>query len=419
MDSRVPGFYRHDRAERISIVRDRCDLSTEAVAAIQGEGTRVADRLSENVLGTLDVPLSVATNFVIDGEDYFVPMATEESSVVAAASHGAKMARPGGFETSVSEPHMIGQVQVVDVPDPHAARARVLERRDEIRETANDLGILVDHGGGCRDVTARAIATPRGGMVIVHLIVDVRDAMGANAVNAMAEAVAPVVEEITGGEVSLRVLSNLADRRMARARCRIAPDDLEHDESDLSGEEVRDRIVDAWAFADGDPYRAATHNKGIMNAIDALALATMNDWRALEAGAHAYAASDGYGPLTTFEVDEEGFLTCAIELPVQVGTVGGATRTHPMAEAAMEILGVDSEDEFARVFAALGLAENLASPRALTGEGIQRGHMKLHAENVAAQADAPEDLIDEVAARMVAEEDVRESRARELLDELA
>ncbi|WP_435346084.1 hydroxymethylglutaryl-CoA reductase, degradative [Haloarchaeobius sp. HRN-SO-5] len=420
MDSRIPGFYDEDRETRTATVAERCGLADDAVEALEtGGDVELADRLSENVVGRIGYPLSVATNFVVDGADVLVPMAIEESSVVAAASHGAKLAREaGGFETDVSGPYMLGQIQAVDVADPHAARGRVLDAREDVRALANDQGVLVSHGGGCDDVTARVVDTPTGEQVVVHLVVDVCDAMGANAVNTMTEAVAPLVEDLTGGEVSLRVLSNLADRRLARARCRVAPADLDHDETDRSGEQVRDHIVDAWAFAAGDPYRAATHNKGVMNGVDAVALATGNDWRAIEAGAHAYAARDGYGPLSTFEVDADGYLSCSIELPMQVGTVGGTTSSHPTASAAMEVLDVESADDLAGVFAAVGLAENLASLRALVSEGIQTGHMKLHAKNVAAQAGAPDDLVDEVAARLVAEEDVRAGRARDLVEEL-
>jgi hydroxymethylglutaryl-CoA reductase len=309
-------------------------------------------------------------------------------------------------------------VQLRGVADPQAAVARVYERREAIRETANDQGVLVSHGGGCREVTARAVDTPRGEMVVVHLVVDVRDAMGANAVNTMAEAVAPQIEDLTGGEAVLRILSNHADRRIARARCTIQPETLAREDSEYTGAEVRDRIVDAWALAAGDPYRAATHNKGVLNGMDALATATMNDWRAIEAGAHAYAARDGYGPLSTYEVAEDGALSCRIAVPVQVGTVGGATRAHPTARAAMEILDVDAASDLAGVFAAVGLAENLASMRALADEGIQAGHMRLHAKNVARDAGADDDLVEEVAARMVAEDDVRAGRARELVAEL-
>jgi hydroxymethylglutaryl-CoA reductase len=427
MNSRIPEFYARDRSDRLATVADRCGLDGDAVDALDtdDEMAETVDGLSENVVGSVSYPLSVATNFVVDGEDVLVPMAVEESSVVAAASKGALLARPsGGFATDTDGPYMIGQVQVADVADPTAARQRVLERADEIAAVANDQGVLVSHGGGCEDVTARVVDTPAGEVVVVHLLVDVCDAMGANAVNTMCEAVTPVVADATGGRVSLRVLSNLADCRLARARCRVDPDALVDSEGDSDGasgpdgETVRDRIVEAWAFAAGDPHRAATHNKGVMNAVDALAVATCNDWRALEAGAHAYAARDGYGPLTTYEVGDGGDLICSIELPVQVGTVGGATAVHPAGRAAMDVLGVEGAAEFAGVVAALGLAENLASLRALVDEGIQAGHMKLHAENVARQAGAPDELVEAVAARMVAEEAVRESRARELVAEI-
>lgn len=418
MNSRIPEFYEEPPERRLEIIASRCSLSMEASDALQeGPDTELMDSLSENVVGSISLPLSVATNFIIDGENVLVPMAVEESSVVAAASYGAKLARDtGGFSTSTSGPYMLGQIQIRNVGDPHSAKTRVLERVDEIKSVANDQGVLVSHGGGCEDVRARVVDTPRGHMVVVHLVVNVQDAMGANAVNTMAEAVAPLAEEATGGDAVLRVLSNLADQRVARAHCTITPESLNRKQSSLSGEEVRDRIVDAWALAAGDPFRAATHNKGILNGMDAVAVATMNDWRAIEAGAHAFAANDGYGPLSTFEIDTEGNLSCSIEVPVQVGTVGGATRAHPTASAAMEILDVESSNELASIFAAVGLAENIASMRALADEGIQTGHMKLHAKNIAHEAGAPDELIDEIAARMVAEDDIRVGRARELAD---
>lgn len=421
MDSRIPGFYNEDRGDRLSEVAERSGLDEAAVDALRPADAEMGDTLdglSENVIGSVSLPVGVATNFTVDGVDRLIPMATEESSVVAAASKGARMARgTGGFETETAGPYMLGQVQVLDVADPESARARVVDRADEIRDLANDQGVLVSHGGGCEDVTARVVETPTGRMVVVHLLVNTRDAMGANAVNTMCEGVAPLVADVTGGTASLRVLSNLADCRLARARCRIDPEALVDADDDRTGAEVRDRIVDAWAFAAGDRYRAATHNKGIMNAVDALALATGNDWRALEAGAHAYAARDGYQPLSSYEVGPDGDLVCTIELPVQAGTVGGATAVHPAAAAAMDVLGVDSATGLAGVFAAVGLAENLASLRALVSEGIQAGHMRLHAENVARQAGVSGDSVEEIAARMVAEGDVRESRARELVDE--
>jgi hydroxymethylglutaryl-CoA reductase len=423
MDSRIEGFYKASPEDRLAEIADRADLSAESREALAGVGLDLAtaDQVSENVVGTVEYPLSVATNFVVNGEDVLVPMAIEETSVVAAASYGALMARrTGGFDASVSGPVMLAQIQATEVSDPHAAKVRILERADELVDLANEQDpVLVDHGGGCRHVEVRVVDTARGQMVVTHLVVDVRDAMGGNAVNTMAEALAPEIEELTGGEVQLRILSNLADRRLARASCRIPPEELETDETDLSGEAVRDRIVDAWAFADADPYRAATHNKGIMNGVDAVATATFNDWRAIEAGAHAYAAQDGYGPLTNYEVDDDGYLACSIEIPMQVGTIGGATALHDGAGAAMELLDVESAEELAGVVAAVGLAQNYAGLRALVSEGIQTGHMRLHAKNLAVQAGAPEQLVDEIADRMVVEDAIRQDCAEELLDELA
>ncbi|SFK67409.1 3-hydroxy-3-methylglutaryl-coenzyme A reductase [Halogranum rubrum] len=422
MDSRITDFYKQPPTERLDTIAERADLSEEATSALEAIGltTTNADNVSENVIGTIEYPLSVATNFVIDGADKLVPMAIEETSVVAAASYGALMAREtGGFETNVSGPIMISQIQATNVADPHAAKVRILNKRDELIALANEQDpVLVEHGGGCEDIEVRVIDTPTGQMVITQLVVDVRDAMGGNAVNTMAEALAPEIEQLTDGTVSLRILSNLADRRLARARCRLDPTVLAADEDDLAGSEVRDRIVDAWAFAAGDPYRAATHNKGIMNGIDAVATATFNDWRAIEAGAHAYAAQGGYGPLTHYEVDDEGYLACSIEIPMQVGTIGGATSLHPTAQASMELLDVNSADELAGVMAAVGLAQNYAGLRALVSEGIQAGHMSLHAKNIAIQAGVPEDLVEEVAAQMVAEEAIRQDRAEAIANEL-
>jgi hydroxymethylglutaryl-CoA reductase len=422
MNSRITGFYKQPPEERLQTITDRADLSDDAKSALNKVGLSInaADNVSENVIGTIEYPLSVATNFVIDGSDKLVPMAVEETSVVAAASYGALMAREtGGFETNVSGPIMLSQIQATNVADPYAAKVRVLNEKETLLELANEQDpVLVEHGGGCEDIEVRVIDTPTGQMVITHLVVDVRDAMGGNAVNTMAEALAPEIERLTGGDVSLRILSNLADRRLARARCRLDPAMLTSSDVDLTGPEVRDRIVDAWAFAAGDPYRAATHNKGIMNGIDAVATATFNDWRAIEAGAHAYAAQGGYGPLTSYEVDDEGYLACSIEIPMQVGTIGGATTLHPTAKAAMELLDVDSADELAGVMAAVGLAQNYAGLRALVSEGIQSGHMSLHAKNIAIQAGVPEELVEEVAAQMVAEEAIRQDRAEAIADEL-
>ncbi len=422
MDSRISGFYKLPVDDRRAEIADRADLSEDAVAAIGGTGLteELADTVSENVIGTIEYPISVATNFRIDGEDRLIPMAIEETSVVAAASYAARMARvQGGFETEVEPPRMIAQIQAVDVTDPEAARLRILKEKERLQELADEQDpTLVKFGGGCEDIEVRVVDTPTGSMVVTHLIVNVQDAMGGNAVNTMAEALAPEIEDLTGGDVEMRILSNLADRRLARATCTIPPEELADEESEFTGEEVRDRIVDAWAFAMGDPYRAATHNKGIMNGIDAVTTATYNDWRAMEAGAHAYAAQDGYDSLTSYEVDAEGNLACTIELPIQVGTVGGATGLQPVAQAAMEILDVDSAPEMAGVLASVGLAQNLAALRALVSEGIQQGHMRLHAQNIAIQAGAEGDLIDRVAEQMIEADAIGQTEAEEILASL-
>jgi hydroxymethylglutaryl-CoA reductase len=296
---------------------------------------------------------------------------------------------------------------------------RILQDKERLKELADEQDpTLVKFGGGCEEIAVRVIDTPRGQMVVTHLIVNVQDAMGGNAVNTMAEALAPEIEALTGGDVEMRILSNLADHRLARATCTVPPEELADEDSEFTGEAVRDRIVDAWAFAAADPYRGATHNKGIMNGIDAVTTATFNDWRAIEAGAHAYAAQGGYDSLTSYEVDAEGNLACSIEIPIQVGTVGGATGLQPVAQAAMEILDVDSAEEMAGVLASVGLAQNLAALRALVSEGIQQGHMSLHAQNLAIQAGAEGDQIDEVARRMVEAGDIGQAQAEQLLEEL-
>lgn len=370
-----------------------------------------ADRMIENVIGATHVPLGVATNFLVNDKDYLIPMAIEEPSVVAAASNAAKMVRKkGGFATESTDPVMIGQVQAIDVPDPSKARMDILGAREEILEKANSCDpILVKYGGGAMDLDTKVLDTSVGPMVITELHVDVRDAMGANAVNTMAEAITPIVERITGGKVLLRIISNLATKRLARARCTVAKEEV-------GGDSVVDGIVKAYAFAMADPYRCATHNKGVMNGIVAVALATGQDTRALEAGAHAYAARSGhYSPLTSWSKNEEGDLVGSIELPLAVGTVGGITRVHPIAKVALKILGVSTAQELAEVMAAVGLAQNLAALRALVAEGIQAGHMRLHARNVAIMAGASGALIDEVAERMVKERVIRVDRAAEIL----
>jgi len=413
--SQISGFYKLSVKERAQIVKDFAGLTDEEMAILQSTGSLsldLADRMIENVVGAIPFPLGIAVNFLINGRDYLIPMAIEEPSVVAAASYAAKMAREkGGFFTSSTEPIMIGQVQAVDVPDPYGARMAVLAAKEEILKRANEQDpMLVSVGGGAKDLKAKVLQTATGPMVITELLVDCRDAMGANAVNTMAEAVAPMIERITHGRVYLRIISNLATERLARAWTVIVKEAV-------GGEEVVDGIVEAYAFAAADPYRAATHNKGILNGIIALALATCNDHRALEAGAHAYAARSGhYGPLTVWEKNKDGDLVGSVELPMAVGIVGGATRVHPVAKIALKILGVKSARELGEVMAAVGLAQNLGALRALAHEGIQRGHMSLHARNVAIMAGATGDLIDLIVERMVEERKVRLDRAKELLE---
>jgi len=399
-------------------------LTDEEAAILQGsEGLDVsqADRMSENVVGTFGLPLGIAVNFRVNRRDYLVPMAIEEPSVVAAASHAAKLVRAaGGFVAEASSSLMIGQIQVLGLDDLPASRARLLAGRERLLAVANEQDpVLVGLGGGARDLEARIVPeTPAGPMLVVHLIYDCRDAMGANAVNTAVEALAPLVEEITGGQALLRILSNLADRRLARARAVMPSEVLALD--GFEGQEVAKRIVDAYALAAVDPYRAATHNKGIMNGIDAVLIATGNDWRAVEAGAHAYAARSGlYQSLSTWDIDSDGSLVGTLELPMAVGIVGGATKAHPGARVALKVMGVRTAQELAQVIVSVGLAQNLAALRALATEGIQRGHMELHARSMAVAAGARGDLADRVAARMVEERVIRLDRAEELVGQMS
>ena len=423
VDSRLPNFRALTPAQRLAHVAQQAGLTAEETALLAQPGALgldVADGMIENVIGTFEVPLGIAGNFRINGRDRLVPMAVEEPSVVAAASFMAKLARAtGGFETSSTGPLMRAQVQLLGCTDPYGARQALLMRRGDIMAVANSRDqLLVTLGGGCRDIEVHVFAdTPRGAMVVMHLIVDVRDAMGANTVNTMAEAVAPLVEQITGGQVRLRILSNLADLRLARARVRVTAETLATPQK--SGEAVIDAILDAAAFAVIDPYRAATHNKGIMNGIDPVIVATGNDWRAVEAGAHAWACRGGrYTSLTQWERDTSGALVGSIEMPMPVGLVGGATKTHPLARLALKILGVASAQELAEIAVAVGLAQNMGALRALATEGIQRGHMALHARNIALVAGARGAEVDQIARRMADEKDVRADRAMALLEAL-
>lgn len=418
--SRLPGFYKQPLAERAATVAEWAALTPNEQAALLGAGglgPAQAEHMIENVVGVYALPLGVATNFLVNGLDVLVPMVVEEPSVVAGVSYAAKLARGGGgFITTADEPVMIGQIQVLDVDNIYAAAGRVWEARTRLLEEADCCDrVLVMLGGGARGLELRPFPdTPAGPMLVVHVLFDVRDAMGANAVNTTCERLAPLVEEITGGRVTLRILSNLADRRTATASCLVPIETL--GSAEMSGAEVARGIVEAAALAQVDPYRAATHNKGVMNGMDAVALATGNDWRALEAGAHAWAARSGrYTSLTAWWRDEGGNLRGRIELPVAVGIIGGATRAHPTAQVALKILGVKTASELAQVMAAVGLAQNLAALRALAAEGIQRGHMSLHARQMALAAGAAEDEVAEIARRMVAEGQISTARAEELL----
>jgi hydroxymethylglutaryl-CoA reductase len=413
----ISGFYKLPIKERLAIVKDFAGLTDEEISLLENTGSLpldVLDHMVENVIGVFPEPMGVGVNFQINGKDYLIPMATEEPSVIAAASYAAKMVRDGGgFHTSSTSPIMIGQIQVVKLKDAKTAKKQVLDARANILKKANDQDpVLNSFGGGAKDLDARILETTMGQMLIVHLFVDCRDAMGANAVNTMAEAIAPMIEELTGGHVYLRIISNLAVKRLAKAWCTVPKEAL-------GGETVVDGIAYASAFAAADPYRAATHNKGAMNGIIAVVLATGNDHRAIEAGGHAYAALSGpYTTISKWTKNKNGDLEGTIELPMAVGLIGGAVKTHPIARICMKILNVKSANEFAEVLAAVGLAQNLAALRALSSEGIQRGHMNLHARNIAITAGAKDDRVDKVAAQMVKEHKVRVDRAKEILEEL-
>ena len=415
--SRISGFHKMSLEERLKIVQAFSDLKEEDLKTLTKEGAlsfETANRMIENVVGTIQLPIGIAMNFLINGKEYLIPMAIEEPSVVAAASNAARLARSGGgFFVTNTGPVMIAQIQLVHIPDAHATRMALFEKKEEILKLANAQDpTLVNVGGGAKDIEIRVLHTPLGDMVIIHLVVDTRDAMGANAVNTMAEALAPFIEEWTGGRVYLRILSNLADKRLVRARTKVTKEAL-------GGENAVDGIVYAQTFAEADPYRAATHNKGIMNGVIAVVIATGNDTRAIEAGAHTYASRSGqYSPLSTWEKDGEGNLVGTLELPMAVGLVGGATKVNPISQLAVKILGVNSAVELGEVIGAVGLAQNLAALRVLATEGVQRGHMSLHAKNIAVMAGATGTLIEEVAKRLVEEKKVRVDRAKEILEEL-
>ncbi len=415
--SQYSGFYKLSVPERQKEVAEFTGLSSEEIALLGQESSLpldVADHMIENVVGTMSLPFGVATNFTINGKDYLVPMVLEEPSVVAAASNMARLARKtGGFKCSNTGSLMRAQIQAIGIADPHMARQRLLMHKEELIAKANEMDpMLIKVGGGVRDLEVHIIQSLMGPMVISHLIVDTRDAMGANAVNTMAEGLAPRIEELTGGRVFLRILSNLADKRLARASCVIKKEDI-------GGPDVVDGILIAYAFAEADPYRAATHNKGIMNGITPVIIATGNDFRAIEAGAHAYAARNGrYTSMTAWEKNADGDLVGSIEIPMAVGLVGGATKVHPVAKLAVKMLDVKSATELAEIIVAVGLAQNLGAMRALATDGIQKGHMSLHARTLAATAGASPDLVEKIAAIMVQEKNIRLERAQEILKEL-
>jgi hydroxymethylglutaryl-CoA reductase len=421
-NSRILGFHKKPVNERQDFIRGSAALNESDVEQLTRGGIDLAtaEGMIENVIGLYSLPLGIATNFLINQREILVPMVIEEPSVVAGASLAARLAREGGgFTAEADAPEMIGQIQILDVPNVEAAERALRENRAGILAEAGQADpVLRKAGGGPRDIAIRRIeSSPAGPFLVLHLILDVRDAMGANAVNTACERIAPRIEKLTGGRVNLRILSNLADRRLARVRCTIPVESLAYEE--WSGERVRDGILEAYAFAAADPYRAATHNKGIMNGVDAVVIATGNDWRAMEAGAHAYAARSGtYTSLSRWERAPDGGLAGFLEMPMAAGIVGGTTRVHPLAQTALKILGVQSAQELAQVIVSVGLAQNLAALRALGTEGIQRGHMRLHARQVAIAAGAKGEAVEKVAQRLVEENAIRIDRAEALVREL-
>ncbi|MBN8634764.1 MAG: hydroxymethylglutaryl-CoA reductase, degradative [Anaerolineae bacterium] len=421
--SRIPGFYKRTLAERAAIVAQWGDLSAAEQAAmlgINGLSAAQADQMIENAVGVYALPLGIATNFLINNQDVLIPMVIEEPSVLAAISNAARLFRAGGgFTTSSDDPVMIGQIQVLDLDDVYVAAGKVMAEKTALMDEVNRIGgSIVKSGGGAKDLQVRPMPdTAAGPMLIIHLLYDTRDAMGANAINTAVEHIAPQIEALTGGRVVLRILSNLTDHRKARAEGMIPASELATET--LTGDQVVRAIVEAGVFAEVDPYRAATHNKGIMNGVDAVVMATGNDWRAIEAGAHAYAARSGqYTSLTRWWQDENGNLRGAIEMPLAVGIVGGATRVHPTAQIALKIMKIQSARQLAEIISAAGLAQNLAAMRALATEGIQRGHMEMHAKQIATAVGAPPELVSRIVQQMITEKNIRPERARALLDEL-
>lgn len=422
--SRIPGFYNMDIADRRKILTEMdifTDDETEYLYAKDPLPVATADNMIENVIGTYPLPLGLGLNFLVNGKEYAVPMAIEEPSVVASASYIAKIVRnAGGFTTEATDRVMIGQIQVVGCPDLHAAKQTLLQEKEAIIREANEAyPSLTKRGGGAEDIEVRilneASDSAYSQMLVLHLYVNTCDAMGANIINTMVEALAPKVEWLTDGKVYLRILSNLSDRCLARSRCVIPCDMLASD--GFSGEDVRDGVIRAYEFAASDPYRAVTHNKGTMNGIDPVVIATGNDWRAVEAGAHAYATRDGqYRSMTTWSKDEAGNLVGELELPMSVGTVGGSIRVHPLSKVSHRILGVESAKELAQVIVSVGLAQNLGALKALVTDGIQKGHMALHSRSVAIAAGAKGELINLISQQLIDSNDIRIGKAKELVE---
>ncbi len=425
MEDKFHEFYKKPPEERLKILKEFAGLTEEEAETLRNTGAlgiETADRMIENVVGTSELPFGLGLHFLVNGKEYVIPMCIEEPSVVAAASFAAKLAKSsGGFKTSSNDPVMIGQIQIMGFGDFDSARRAILDNKEKILSNANKRdSVLVSFGGGAKDIEVRKIESKIGEMLVVHLLVDVRDAMGANAINTMCEGISPLLEELTGGYVRLKIISNLADKRLARAKAIWKREELEKSTKGLvKGEEVADAILEAYYLALNDPYRCATHNKGVMNGVDAVVIATGNDFRAVEAGAHAYASISGkYKPLTKYYKNDEGDLVGEIELPVAIGTVGGATRTKPEAKVALKILGVKSAKELSEIIAAVGLAQNFAALRALATEGIQKGHMRLHSKNIAVIAGAKGNEIDKVAKKIIEDKNISVDNAKKILEEI-
>ena len=413
--SKISGFYKLPVKDRIEFIKKFSNLSDKEVEILSTSlDLKTADRMIENVIGTFDMPIGLALNFLINGKDYIIPMVTEESSVVAAASNAAKIARiKGGFITECSDPLMIGQIQILNLKDIANSVKKLLDHKKEILSIANSQDkILNDLGGGAKDFELRILDSPLGKMIVLHLIVDVRDAMGANAVNTMVEALSPIIQDLTNGKVRLKILTNLADKRIVKAKAVF-------DKDKMGGEKNVDAFIESYTLASIDPYRATTHNKGIMNGIDSIIIATGNDFRAIEAGAHAYASiNNRYTSLTKYYKNENGDLVGEIEIPMAIGIVGGAGNILPKAKLCKKILGIKSAKELSEITASLGLAQNFAAVFALSTVGIQKGHMSLHAKNIAVMAGAKEDQIDKISEQMIKEGNIKLDRAKEIINDI-